>query len=101
MRALTVLIFLMICELPSAVALAQTQLPGTPPPTQPPTQPPIGSLENVLAIEDPTTRVVALQRFLKSNVILGQTQTAREALVASYAQLGETQLGENNIERAA
>src|SRR5262249_49094764 len=31
---------------------------------------------------------------------LEQTQIAREALVASYAQLGEAQLGENNIERA-
>src|SRR5262249_42495691 len=92
MRALTVLILILICELPSAVALAKTQSQAT--------QPPIGSLENILAIDDPPARIAALQRFLKSNIVLEQTQIAREALVASYAQLGEAQLGENNIERA-
>lgn len=59
-----------------------------------------GSLESILAIEEPMARIAALQKFLKTNSIVEQGQTAREAIVASYAQVGETQLGENNIERA-
>ena len=75
------LLFGMIC----AAGLAQTP----------------SGLDAVLAMENPTERIPALQKFLRSNTIPEQAQTAREALVASYAQLGETQLSENNIERAA
>ena len=63
-------------------------------------QPAPGSLEGVLTIEDPTERIAALQKFLKTNIIADQTLAAREAIVASYAQLAETQLAENNIEKA-
>ncbi|MFN8000119.1 MAG: tetratricopeptide repeat protein [Acidobacteriota bacterium] len=63
-------------------------------------QPAPGSLDGVLTIEDPTERIAALQKFLKTNIIADQTLAAREAIVASYAQLAETQLAENNIEKA-
>lgn len=62
---------------------------------------PTGSLESIRSIEDPTARIAALQKFLKTNIIADQTLAARETLVASWAQLAETQLGENNIERAS
>lgn len=60
-----------------------------------------GSLEAALAVENATERIAALQKFLRANSIPEQTQAAREAIVTSYAQLGETQLAENDIERAA
>jgi tetratricopeptide (TPR) repeat protein len=64
------------------------------------TSPPSDSFEAALAIEDPTARIEALQQFLQSNTAPERSQAAREAIVRSYAQLGEIQLRENNIERA-
>ncbi len=64
------------------------------------TVPTSGSITAALALEDPSERIAALQKFLKANSIPEQSQTAREAIVASYAQLAEAQLAENNIERA-
>lgn len=61
---------------------------------------PTGSLESIRSIEDPAARIAALQKFLKTNIIADQALVAREAIVASWAQLAETQLSENNIERA-
>ncbi len=58
-----------------------------------------GSIESALAIEDPNARIAALQKFLKTNNIPEQAQTAREAIVASWAQLADGQLGENSVER--
>ncbi|GEM_PF-686176 len=81
-------ICVLICALPSASAFAQTPLP------------PAGSIESAIAIEDPNARIAALQKFLKLNNIPEQSQTAREATVASWAQLADLQLAENNIERA-
>ncbi len=65
-----------------------------------PSTPAANSLESALAIEDPNARIAALQKFLKTNAIPEQVQTAREAIVASWAQLAEVQLGDNNVERA-
>lgn len=59
-----------------------------------------GSLANILTIEDPQARIAAIQKFLKSNTLVEQTQAAREALTATYAQLGENELNNNNIEQA-
>jgi tetratricopeptide (TPR) repeat protein len=58
------------------------------------------SLNDILALEEPAARITALQQFLKSNPNGDPATTAREAIAASYAQIGETQLGENNIEKA-
>ena len=88
MRVRLIQIAALICGLLCAPALAQPQTS------------PAGTLANTVAIEDPAERLAALQRFLKTNTIPEQTQAAREAIVNVYAQLGETQLGENNIERA-
>jgi tetratricopeptide (TPR) repeat protein len=67
---------------------------------QQPLSSPSGSLESILTIEDPSTRITALQRFIKTNTVPEQSRAAREAIVASWAQLAEIQLGENNIEKA-
>jgi tetratricopeptide (TPR) repeat protein len=64
-------------------------------------EPPARPLAAALAIEDPAERIAAIQRFLKTNSLPEQAQAAREAIVNAHAQLGEAQLGENNIERAA
>jgi tetratricopeptide (TPR) repeat protein len=84
MKALPVQIVLLSCVLLCAPVLAQ----------------PTGSLESVLAIESPAERLAALQKFLRTNSIPDQAQAAREAIVNIHAQLGEAQLGENNIQRA-
>lgn len=81
-------ICLLVCLLPCASAFAQTPLP------------PAGSLESAIAIEDPNDRIAALQKFLKLTTVPEQAQTAREAIVASWAQIADLQLAENNIERA-
>jgi tetratricopeptide (TPR) repeat protein len=81
-------ICLLICLFPCASAFAQTPLP------------PAGSLESAIAIEDPNARIAALQKFLKLTTVPDQAQAAREAIVASWAQLADLQLAENNIERA-
>ncbi len=59
-----------------------------------------GSLEAAIAVEDPATRIIALQKFIRTNNVPERSLTAREAIVASWAQLAEVQLGENNIEKA-
>jgi tetratricopeptide (TPR) repeat protein len=59
------------------------------------------SLKMALAIEDPTARIAALRRFTGPGVKTEQSQTAREAMVASWAQLAEKHLNDNNIERAS
>ncbi|MDQ3009592.1 MAG: hypothetical protein M3X11_02660 [Acidobacteriota bacterium] len=53
-----------------------------------------------LAIEEPADRINALQQILKTRPAIEQADAAREAIVASWAQLGEAQLGDNNIEKA-
>lgn len=55
---------------------------------------------SVLAIEDPTARIAALKKYLVAGTPEALMQTAREATVASWAQLAEKELGDNNIERA-
>lgn len=67
---------------------------------EPPAQPVSGTLDAALGVEDPTERIAALRKFLRTNIIPEQSQTAREAIVASYAQIGESRLSENEIEKA-
>lgn len=59
------------------------------------------TVEAALAIEDPAARIAALRQILKTRPATEQADAAREAIVASWAQLGEAQLNENNIEKAA
>lgn len=59
-----------------------------------------GTLEAALAIEDPQARLVALRPFLGPGVSPTESQTAREATVASWAQLAEKSLAGNSIELA-
>src|SRR5262245_6257672 len=59
-----------------------------------------GSLESVISMEDPTARIEALRKILMTTLPPDQILRAREAVVASWAQLGEIQLGNNNIEKA-
>ncbi len=61
---------------------------------------PAQTLDAIVATEDANTRITALQQFLKVNPNNDKTLTAREALVASYGQLGENHLNDNNIEKA-
>ncbi len=77
----------LICALICVSALAQT--------TSAP-----GSIESVIAIEDPASRIAALQKFIEAGGSPEQSQKAREAIVTSRAQLAEIALGENNPERA-
>src|SRR5437016_4060281 len=58
------------------------------------------TVEAALTIEDPAARINALQQILKTRPAIEQADAAREAIVASWAQLGEAQLGDNNIEKA-
>jgi tetratricopeptide (TPR) repeat protein len=60
------------------------------------------SLEAAMAVKDPTARIDALQQFLKANdeKTPEKIQTAREAIVTSFAQIAEAQLAENNIEKS-
>ncbi len=59
------------------------------------------TVEAALTIEDPADRINTLQQILKARPAIEQADAAREAIVASWAQLGEAQLGENNIEKAS
>src|SRR5262245_52912037 len=81
------LIYALICALICASAQAQST------PAQ-------GSIESVLAIDDPTARIAALQKFLETNGSSEQAQTAREAIVTSRAQIAEGAFGESGVERA-
>ena len=73
--------------IPSPVARLTPQTPQT--------------IEAALAVEDPADRINALQQILKTRPAIEQADAAREAIVASWAQLGEAQLGENNIDKAS
>jgi tetratricopeptide (TPR) repeat protein len=59
-----------------------------------------GSLDSVISIEDPNVRIDELQRLMKPSLAPEQMLKAQEAIAASWAQLGEIQLGSNNIEKA-
>jgi len=54
----------------------------------------------ILEIEDPAARAAVLRKFLETGNASEQIQTAREAVVKRRAQLAETALGQNNIDRA-
>lgn len=58
------------------------------------------TFDEAIALEDPAERIAALQRILKTRPAHEQADSMREAIVASWAQLGEVQLNENNIEKA-
>lgn len=88
MKAGLLWISLLICGVLVVPAISQFKTSQTERPT----------LESALAIEDPEARIAALQQLLKSRPAAEQADAAREAIVASWAQLGETQLAENNIE---
>ncbi|MCI0663636.1 MAG: tetratricopeptide repeat protein [Acidobacteria bacterium] len=59
-----------------------------------------GSLESVISMEDPAARIDALQKMIKTTLAPEEMFRAREAIAASWAQMGEIQLGKNNIEKA-
>ncbi len=54
----------------------------------------------ILAIEDPAARDAALRKFIETKNASEQIQTAREAIVIRRAQLAESALGRNDVERA-
>jgi tetratricopeptide (TPR) repeat protein len=54
----------------------------------------------ILEIEDPAARAAVLRKFLETGDTSEQIQMAREAVVTRRAQLAESALGQNNIERA-
>ncbi|HKC87534.1 MAG TPA: tetratricopeptide repeat protein [Blastocatellia bacterium] len=54
----------------------------------------------ILEIEDPAARDAALRKFFETGNTSEQIQAAREAVVTRRAQLAESALGQNNIERA-
>lgn len=56
--------------------------------------------DQAIALENPAERITALQQILKTRPAHEQADSIREAIVASWAQLGEIQLNENNIEKA-
>src|SRR2546422_1312976 len=53
----------------------------------------------ILAIEDPAARAEALRKFVETNNISEQIQAAREAVVTRRAQLAESALSRNDLER--
>lgn len=87
-------ISLLICVAFACPTSAQTNSLQTDRPASP-------TLETAMANEDPAARISTLQQFLKTRPAAEEADAAREAIVASWAQLGETQLNENNIEKAA
>ncbi|MGH9799464.1 MAG: tetratricopeptide repeat protein [Blastocatellia bacterium] len=86
-------ISLLICAALVCPAAAQSKASPTRPQTPP-------TYDEAIAIEDPAARIAALQKFLKTRPAAEQAEAAREAVTNSWAQLGETQLNENNIEKA-
>lgn len=57
-------------------------------------------LDTALAIEHPSARIEALERFLAQHPNSPYTTTAQEGIVTSWAQLAEGQLVEKNLDRA-
>src|SRR5215813_6087606 len=57
------------------------------------------TVEAALAIEDPAARIAALQQILRTRPAVEQADAAREAIFASYAQLGEAHPLDNDIEK--
>ncbi len=76
---------ILLCLL-AVTAVAQEQSPG--------------SIEAILTIEDPTERIAALRKFLKTNNLPDQARTAKEALVASWAQIADSLLNNSELEKA-
>src|SRR5262245_25907394 len=100
MKLKSVLFGLSICLLlASAQGLGQGQGQGQRQ-AQKQAQTVTGSLESVISLEDPAARIDALQKMIKTTLTPEQMLKAREAIAASWAQLGEIQLGNNNIEKA-
>ena len=93
MKVSLIWISLLICAAMAGAAVAQSKTSLTPPKAA-------QTYEEVIAIEDPAARITALQQFLKARPAAEQAEAAREAIVASWAQLGEVELGENSIEKA-
>jgi tetratricopeptide (TPR) repeat protein len=87
-------VMLRLCLLIVGLALSQAAYAQTTP-----AQTPRG-LNDILALEDPSARLTALQQFLKTNTTGETALTAREAVVFSHSQIGEAQLNDNNIEKA-
>ncbi|HEX4949044.1 MAG TPA: tetratricopeptide repeat protein [Blastocatellia bacterium] len=58
------------------------------------------TLEAALATNDPAARLEALQKFLQAQPDAPQADAARAELTRVYAYLGETQLGEKNVDGA-
>jgi tetratricopeptide (TPR) repeat protein len=85
--------YILTCALLCAMVCASAQAQAQPTPAP-------GSIERALAIEDPAARIAALEKFLETSNVSEQSQRAREAIVTSRAQMAETALGENNLERA-
>src|SRR5215813_5581863 len=54
----------------------------------------------ILEIEDPAARAAVLRKFIETGATSEQIQTTRESVVTRRAQLAESALGQNNIERA-
>lgn len=59
------------------------------------------TFDEAIALEDPAARITALQQILRARPEAEQADQIREAIVASWAQLGEGHLNENNIEKAS
>lgn len=93
MKICFIRISLLICVALVGSAAAQTRPSPTPAKVA-------SGYQEIIAIEDPAARIAALQQFLRTRPAAEQADAAREAIVASWAQLGEVELGENNIEKA-
>ncbi len=63
-------------------------------------QEPQPTLEAALAITEPAARIEALQKFLQAQPDAPPADTARAELTRVFAYLGETQLGEKNVDGA-
>jgi len=57
-------------------------------------------LDQALAVEEPSARITALERFLEAHPNSKQAETAREEIVRSWAQMADTELLKKNIDRA-
>ena len=93
MKVCSIWISLLVCAVLVCSAAAQSKTSLTQPKNAP-------TYDEAIAIEDPAARITALQQFLKTRPAAEQADAAREAIVASWAQLGEVELGENSIEKA-
>lgn len=88
----------LLAAIPMFILLVAAVCPASSQTQNAQTQP--SAFDEAIATEDPEARITALQRILRARPEPELANQIREAIVASWAQLGESHLNDNNIEKA-